>query len=93
MIYNSGYQNDFSLIHLSCVDAAIAVLVVHSEHQPHLLLGTSIRGQVDHLHVKSIGDDEHYDGDVVMMYMLLSHHDKVAEVNSAAVLAESSKGL
>ena len=90
MIYNGGYQNDFSLIHLSCVDAAIAVLVVHSEHQPHLLLGTSIRGQVDHLHVESVGDDGDGGNDV---YVTECHHDKVAEVNSAAVLAESSKGL
>ena len=51
MIYIlSGYQTNFLLIHLSCVDAAVAVLVVHPEHQPHLLLWTSIGGQVDHLH-------------------------------------------
>ena len=42
-------SSSHSLVHLSCVNAAIAVLVVHTEHQTQLLLGTPVGSHVDHL--------------------------------------------
>ena len=47
-------SSSHSLVHLSCVNAAIAVLVVHPEHQTQLLLGTPVGSHVDHLESNNV---------------------------------------
>ena len=92
------HSSSHSLVHLSCVNAAIAVLVVHPEHQTQLLLRTPVGSHVDHLESNNL-DKINTRGEKIPWQKISvkggkdAYHDKVAEIDGAPVLAESSKSL
>ena len=91
-------SSSHSLVHLSCVNAAIAVLVVHPEHQTQLLLGTPVGSHVDHLESNNLDKIDTKGKKIPRQKISMkgrkdAYHDKVAEIDGAPVLAESSKSL